>query len=73
MRTYDLKARAFTQSIFEALHKIEEKLNKITQASKENTNLMPLIIDAALEYATLGEIVDSMKVVFGEWQEAAVI
>ena len=26
-------------------------------------------IDAALENATLGEIVDSMKIVFGEWTE----
>ena len=52
---------------------VEEKLNKITQASKTTTNLMPLIIDAALEYATLGEIVDSMKLVFGEWKEDAII
>ena len=52
---------------------VEEKLNKITQASKADTNLMPLIIDAALEYATLGEIVDSMKLVFGEWKEDAII
>ena len=34
---------------------------------------MPLIIDAAKSYATLGEIVDSMKSVFGEWQENPVI
>ena len=30
---------------------------------------MEPIIEAALEYATLGEIVDSMKTVFGEWTE----
>ena len=52
---------------------VEEKLYKITQASKADTNLMPLIIDAALEYATLGEIVDSMKLVFGDWKEDAII
>jgi len=52
---------------------VEEKLDKITQASKADTNLMPLIIDAALEYATLGEIVDSMKLVFGDWKEDAII
>ena len=34
---------------------------------------MPLIIDAALSYATLGEIVDSIKKVFGEWQENSII
>ena len=36
-------------------------------------NLTPLIIEAAKSYATLGEIVDSMKVVFGEWEETTVI
>ena len=35
--------------------------------------LMPLIIEAAKSYATLGEIVDAMKDVFGEWQENPVL
>ncbi len=52
---------------------VKEKLNSITDACKTNTNLLPLIIDAALEYATLGEIVDSMKEVFGDWTEKAII
>ena len=52
---------------------VEEKLAAITNASHNSENLIPLIIEAAKSYATLGEIVDSMKVVFGEWQEAAVI
>jgi methylmalonyl-CoA mutase N-terminal domain/subunit len=29
------------------------------------------IIKAAKAYATLGEIVDAMKDVFGEWQESS--
>tara|TARA_Y100001970_G_scaffold42776_1_gene53270 strand:- start:53621 stop:55237 length:1617 start_codon:yes stop_codon:yes gene_type:complete len=52
---------------------VKEKLNSITDACKTNINLLPLIIDAALEYATLGEIVDSMKEVFGDWTEKAII
>ena len=52
---------------------VEGKLAAITNASHNSENLLPLIIEAAKSYATLGEIVDSMKVVFGEWQEAAVI
>tara|TARA_Y100000748_G_scaffold301632_1_gene302214 strand:+ start:4412 stop:6049 length:1638 start_codon:yes stop_codon:yes gene_type:complete len=52
---------------------VSDKLNKITTACKTKDNLMPLIIDAALSYATLGEIVDSIKVVFGEWQENSII
>ena len=34
---------------------------------------MPLIIDAAKSYTTMGEIVDAMKVIFGEWEENAVL
>ncbi len=30
---------------------------------------MPAIIEAVESYATLGEIVDSMKAIFGEWKE----
>ena len=52
---------------------VDEKLTAITCASRNSENLIPLIVEAAQSYATLGEIVDSMKVVFGEWQEAAVI
>ena len=33
---------------------------------------MPLIINAAKTYATMGEIVIAMKAEFGEWQETAV-
>ena len=51
----------------------QEALTEITDASSKCKNLMPFIIDAAKKYATLGEIVESMKVVFGEWKESAVI
>ena len=49
------------------------KLNNIEKACKNNDNLVPIIIDAVLEYATLGEIINSMKNVFGEWNERSVI
>jgi len=49
------------------------KLRAITDAASTEENLIPLIIDAAQAHATLGELVDSMKVVFGEWQETAVV
>ena len=52
---------------------VKSKLFKIEKACKSNDNLVPLIIDAVLEYATLGEIVDSMKNVFGEWTENSII
>ena len=54
-------------------NQVDEALTAITDASSKCENLMPFIIDAAKKYATLGEIVESMKVVFGEWEESAVI
>ena len=53
--------------------KTEYYLKKITQSCKSEDNLIPHIIKAALNNATLGEIVKSMKIVFGEWEEKAVI
>ena len=52
---------------------VNQKLNAITDACHCNDNLMPLIIDAAKAKATLEEIVDSMKSVFGEWTESSII
>ena len=52
---------------------VKRSLDNITQACSNTDNIMPLIIDAAKSYATLGEIVDSMKIVFGEWTESSVV
>ena len=40
---------------------VKELLDKITSAGKNEESVMEPIIDASLNYATLGEIVDSMK------------
>ena len=52
---------------------VKQSLNAITQAAKNSDNLMPLIIAAAKSYASMGEIVDAMKIVFGEWEENVVL
>ena len=52
---------------------VKESLNAITEAAKNSENLMPLIIVAAKSYASMGEIVDAMKIVFGEWEENVVL
>ena len=52
---------------------VKIKLKSIENACKTKENLVPLIIEAALEYATLGEIVDSMKSHFGDWEEKSII
>ena len=48
---------------------LAEKLNLITNACSNKENLIPLIIDASRNFATLGEIVEAMKKEFGEWTE----
>jgi methylmalonyl-CoA mutase N-terminal domain/subunit len=42
-------------------------LSELTAAAKSNENLMPFILNAVEEYATLGEIADCMRNVFGEY------
>lgn len=51
---------------------VKKALNQLTIACKENINLMYPIINAVKKDATLGEIIDAMKVEFGEWQESSV-
>ncbi len=43
-------------------------LIEIKAAAKGDQNLMPLIISAVEQYATLGEIADAMREVFGEYR-----
>ena len=52
---------------------VEECLEKIRQTATNSGNLLPPIINAAKVYVTMGEVVDVLKVEFGEWQETAVI
>ena len=48
-------------------------LDNLSNACRGNENILPHIIDCVKSYATLGEIVESMKTVFGDWQESAII
>ena len=43
-------------------------LQAIRKAAETNENLMPLVIEAVENYATLGEIADTLRNVFGEYQ-----
>jgi len=53
---------------------VEEKLKALEKgAADPNVNLMPLILDAAREYATLGEICNILRKEFGEYQESIVL
>jgi methylmalonyl-CoA mutase, N-terminal domain len=48
---------------------VDEKLTALEQAARTGGNLMPVILDAARAYATLGEIADRLRAVFGEYKE----
>ncbi len=49
--------------------KVEEFLNRIRIASKNGENLMPHIINAVREYATIQEICDVWRDVFGRYSD----
>jgi methylmalonyl-CoA mutase N-terminal domain/subunit len=51
---------------------VERQLNALRKASEGKENLMPYIFDAVKSYATLGEICDAMRVVFGTYEEVAI-
>jgi len=48
-------------------------LSQVKDAARTGTNLMPHIITAVEAYATVGEISDTLRRVFGEYKEAVVI
>ena len=51
---------------------VKNSLKQIIETCQSGDNLMPVIINAAKSYCTLGEIVCAMKTEFGEWQENSV-
>ncbi len=44
-------------------------LGELRKAAEGNDNLMPIILDAVKAYATLGEICDILREVFGEYRQ----
>ena len=53
------------------LKEVERSLKEIRNACQNGNNLVPIIINSAKVYCTLGEIVETMKAEFGEWQESS--
>ena len=46
-------------------------LNGVSRAARDQTNLVPPIIAAVEAQATVGEIADTLRGVFGEYQEGS--
>jgi methylmalonyl-CoA mutase, N-terminal domain len=49
---------------------VEEKLKALEKATRSDDNLMPHILESAEAHATVGEISDRFRTVFGEYREA---
>ena len=48
---------------------VKQTLSELKGAAQSDQNLMPLLINCVTEYATLGEICDTLKEIFGAYQE----
>jgi methylmalonyl-CoA mutase, N-terminal domain len=52
---------------------VEASLARLKEAAtRENGNLMPLLIEASRAYATLGEMCDALRETWGTWRETPV-
>jgi methylmalonyl-CoA mutase N-terminal domain/subunit len=49
--------------------KVKEALKRLRESAKNGENLMPRIIGAVREYATIGEMCDVLREEFGEYKE----
>jgi methylmalonyl-CoA mutase N-terminal domain/subunit len=61
------KLRAARSSV-----EVDRRLNALRKTAEGSDNLMPFIYDAVKAYATLGEICETMRTVFGAYEEVAV-
>ncbi len=52
---------------------VNRKLEALKKAAEGSDNLIPFIIDAVKEYASIGEICNILRSVFGEYKEHVVI
>jgi methylmalonyl-CoA mutase, N-terminal domain len=51
---------------------VEAALARLKEAAAGDANLMPLLIDAARDHVTLGEMCDALREVWGVWRETPV-
>jgi methylmalonyl-CoA mutase N-terminal domain/subunit len=52
---------------------VTEKLQSLKKACENTDNVMPFILEAVKEYATLGEVCGVMREVFGEYEQAVLL
>ena len=52
---------------------VKTKLSALKKAAEGNDNLMPFILDSVRVYASIGEICNTLRSVFGEYKEHVII
>lgn len=53
--------------------KLKDVLDKVQAVARSDGNIMPVLIEAVKSYATVGEISDSLREVFGEYRQPSLI
>ncbi len=51
---------------------VDRRLHALRTAAQGTDNLMPFLYEAVKSYATLGEICDALRDVFGTYEEVAI-
>jgi methylmalonyl-CoA mutase N-terminal domain/subunit len=51
---------------------VDRRLGALRKAAEGKDNLMPFLLDAVKSYATVGEICDALRAVFGTYEEVAI-
>jgi methylmalonyl-CoA mutase N-terminal domain/subunit len=52
---------------------VTRALDRLRRTAAGSDNTMPALLDAVRAYATIGEMCDALRDVWGEYQEQAVI
>ena len=53
--------------------RVQQALNALKEGAKGTSNTMPLLIEAVRAYATVGEMCDALREVWGEYEETPII
>ena len=53
--------------------RVSQMLDRVRSVAKSDDNIMPVMIDAVKVYATVGEISDALREVFGEYREPSIL
>ncbi len=53
--------------------RVREVLSEVSSVARGRENVMPVIIEAVKAYATVGEVSDALREVFGEYREPSIL